>query len=100
MKSDETTLLGDFVFNRLPFLGQPYDRKEEDPDEKQPQLVYTPHVKVFDFTKDEDLREYENIWADYYKQTVIIGTEERQYDPTSKNWRVLLRWVSQHYTNP
>jgi hypothetical protein len=100
MAAESTTPLERFVFNQLPYLGSPFNRRENDPEEMQPTLSYKAHVRIFNLSIEEDLKEYTDIWNRVCKQEIIIGIEERQYDPVEKTWRIFLRWSEQFYTDP
>ena len=87
------------IFNNLPFRGNRIDRKENDPESKQPKLSYAAHARILKLDDEEDLKEYIRVWNETCKGNCQIGIEERQYDPEKKTWVVLLRWVELFYTD-
>lgn len=88
------------LFGGLPYKGPAYDRKEGDPETKQPLLVSTAHVKIFDMSKPEDVQEYTDVWTKIVKGEYVMGVEERNYVPATQNYIIFLRWLEQYYTHP
>jgi hypothetical protein len=87
-------------FNGLPFIGQPMNRKEDDPDYKQPLETSLVHVRQFDTTNEKHMAEWSEIMQRVADGVTNVSFEEKVYDPDIKGWRILLRWVDFFYTNP
>lgn len=91
---------GDRYFNRLPYTGAPIDRKEDDPEYRQPVEGSSVNIRQFDTTKAEDVEEWSKIMQKVADGMANVSFEEKVYDPDIKGWRVLIRWVDYFYTNP
>lgn len=91
---------GPNIFNGLPYIGDIYDRKESDPDYKQPVLVQKVHIKQFDLSDEKDMSEWNGICQRVADGVSVISFEEKIYDKELKSWRVLLRWMDEAYTKP
>jgi len=91
---------GPNVFDGLPYEGKIFDRKETDPDYKQPILIQTVNVKQFDLSIDEHMTEWQEICQKVADQIAVISFEEKIYDKDIKSWRILVRWMDLKYTNP
>jgi len=87
-------------YEGLNYFGPKLDMKEEDPDYKKPTKANKAHVKQFDLTNEEDLSRYTAVCQSIADDQSILGFEEREYDPTLKSWRVLMRWYDQFYVAP
>lgn len=80
-------------FEGIPFRSQsaaPPNLKSDDP--KQPIVVVDARVRILDLSKKEDLLAYEYIWDQAAKHRFTEPTEDRQYDPEAKTWRVFIRF--------
>ena len=77
----------------LPYRGQPMivDNKN------QPVLGYQVHVKRFDLSDEDQLKEYTGIIQRKTEGLCDISFEERQYIPETTQWVVLLRWFDIFY---
>ena len=91
---------GPNLFEGLPYEGKIYDRKEDDPDYKQPVLKYTINVRQFDLSKPEDMEDWKKICQQLADGVSVVSFEEKVYDNEIKSWRILIRWMDQAYTNP
>lgn len=91
---------GSNIFLGLPYEGVVYDRKETDPDTKQPVLVEQVSIRQFDSTKENDMVEWQRIMQQVADGVSIISFEEKVYDEKIAGWRVLIRWMDLKYTNP
>lgn len=91
---------GPNTFEGLPYEGVIYDRKESDPEEKQPVMVQTVHVRQFNLSVPDDMVEWEEIMQKVADEVAIISFEEKIYDKDIKSWRILLRWMDLSFTNP
>ena len=77
----------------LPFRGSVPCLKESDPEYRQPQVAYEPHVWILDLSVKEDLEDYRSVYQLVTNGSAVISAEERQYDKDIKNWRIFLRWA-------
>ena len=84
----------------LPFRGVTPDLKEDDPAHKQPRVAAGAHVEVLDMSKAEDLKRYEAISQTVANGFGVVSFEERQYDESTHNWRVFIRWGDLYTYNP
>ena len=91
---------GPNLFEGLPYEGKIFDRKEDDPDYKQPVMVQAVNVKQFDLSNEEHMKEWQEITQRVADEVSIISFEEKIYDKDIKSWRVLIRWMDLSYTNP
>jgi len=91
---------GPNLFERLPYEGKIFDRKENDPDNKQPIMVQAVNVKQFDLSNEEHMKEWKEIMQKVADEVSVISFEEKIYDKEIKSWRVLIRWMDLSYTNP
>ena len=89
-KDKDFTLPG---WDGMPFRGPIPYLKESDPDYRQPQVAYEPHVWILDLSLKEDLEDYRSVYQLVTNGAAVISAEERQYDQDSKNWRIFLRWA-------
>ena len=91
---------GPNLFDGLPYEGKIFDRKENDPDYKQPVITHTVSTKQFDLTNEDDIKEWNGISQRVADEVAVISFEEKVYDNDIKSWRVLIRWIDLAYTNP
>lgn len=91
---------GPNLFDGLPYEGKIFDRKEDDPDYKQPVMIHTVYIKQFDLSNDDHMKEWQEIMQKVADGVSIISFEEKIYDKDIKSWRVLIRWMDVAYTNP
>ena len=91
---------GPNLFEGLPYDGKVFDRKESDPDYKQPVMVQEVKVRQLDLSNEEHLVEWASICQKVADGVAIISFEDKIYDNDIKSWRVLVRWLEQSYTNP
>lgn len=102
-RRDEILSYEGFVYpgyEGIPFRSKkdaPPDLKKEDPD---PEIVVDAKIRVLDLTKEDDLMLYEFIWDQCAKRRFVHPSEERQYDPELKGWRVLIRFGVQWLEMP
>ena len=88
---NETAVLPGYL--GIPFRGPVPNIKEDDPEYKQPQVGSTVHVRVFDLSKKDDLEYYEKVWQMVANGYAMMSAEEREYDESSKSWRIFMRWA-------
>ena len=84
----------------IPYRGDPYDRKENDPDHLQPKQGARVHVEILEMNKPEDRQRMEDIYSMFCNGSAVISAEERQWDEEIKSWRVFIRWADLYLYNP
>lgn len=82
-------------FNGVPFRGDVPMLRDGDPETRQPQMAMQLHVRVFNLADPKDMEYYEKIWQLIANGFALKSSEEKVYDPESKNWRVFMRWAMQ-----
>ena len=88
--------LANLNFKGLPFRGRPYVVDQNNP----PIFSKEVHIRQFDLSEEEDLKEYERIFQNRADGLNEISFEEKVYDESIKSWRVLLRWYDIFYSEP
>ena len=91
---------GDMTFEGLPYNGKVINRKEDDPDYRQPVLCSTVKTRIFDLSKEGEIEAWNEIMQKVADGVVTVSFEEKTYDQSIHSWRVLLRWMEMYYTNP
>jgi hypothetical protein len=91
---------GPNLFDGLPYRGKVFDRKEDDPDYKQPIYVEEVFIKQLNLSEPKDMETWSEICQKVADGVAIISFEEKIYDKDIKSWRVLIRWMEPSYTNP
>lgn len=77
----------------MPFRGRNIpDIKENDPAKKRPQEAVKAHVDILVLNDTKQVERYKHILQVVANGFGIMGSEDRQYDPEAKTWRVLVRW--------
>lgn len=89
-----------FVYDGFPYIGEPYDFKDDDPPEYLPQKKANACVNTFDLSDEDDYEQYRAVLQKIADNLAIISEEEKVYDAESKNWRIFLRWVEPYYAPP
>lgn len=88
-----------YSYEGLPFVGnKPPIVKKGDPDKIKPKLNYKPSARTFNMADKEDVKAFEEIWDRKLNGNVIIGVEDRHYEPVNKNWLIFMRWSELYYT--
>lgn len=87
-------------FNGLPYLGEVYSRKEDDPDYRQPVLTGKVNIRQFITSKAEDMKEWGEVMQRVQDGVARISFEDKHYDEAEKAWRILIRWIDDFYTHP
>ena len=87
-------------FNGYPFVGQPSDFKEDDPEHLRPQAALFVHTKQFLTTDIEQLKEYNNVRQACAMHKVHILFEEKVYNVELKGWHILISWADKAYVAP
>lgn len=88
------------TFEGLPYQGPIQDYKDNDPIDQQPQIKYKAHVEIFDLSDEKQLAEYETVVQKIVGDTAVLSSEEKEYDPDKKSWRVLIVYSDIFYTAP
>ena len=87
-------------YEGLPYVGPILDFKDDDPEEFLPQLRNNGCVAVLDLSKTEDMDQYRALIQKICDKKAVLSVEERAYDESTKNWRVLIRWFEPYYQAP
>lgn len=93
-------LAGTNPYEGIPYRGDQIHIKHDDPQHKQPQVVYDMHVKTFDLGDPKQLKEYEDIMQSIASGKAIMSMEQVIYCKDIKGWRVLIRWGDQFLEAP
>ena len=87
-------------YGGVPFRSRsqvPPDIKAEDL-KRQPVLVLDAIVEVL--TLPADLARYTEIWDKISKGVAVLSAEDRQWDPATKSWTILLRYGLRYWEMP
>lgn len=84
----------------LPFRGVVPDLKNDDPTPIQPKQGCRVHVEILDMSDEKDRERMEQIYSMYANGTAMVSSEDRQWIPEDKTWRVFLRWADLYMYNP
>lgn len=80
----------------IPFRQKPGQQtpmlKQDDPEFMQPKMIADAHVRLFNMSKPEDLREYEAVWDKAAKGLVLISSEKDHWSDKEQTFLILLRW--------
>lgn len=87
-------------YEGLPFRGKAPDLKRGDPETKQPKKGADVRVDVLDLSKPEDAERMRQIWQLVANGYAVVSKEDIQYDTTTKNWRVFVRWAELYMYDP
>ena len=60
-------------FQGVPFRGPQMDVRQDDPEHMQPVCHHDPHLKTFDFSKQEDIDAYQEVLFKVTKGSSTIG---------------------------
>lgn len=74
--------------------------KNDDPESMKPQIKADARVRVFDLSKDEDLKAYTEVWDRAVKGVVMISIEERHWCDKTQNFKIFLRWGDAYLAMP
>lgn len=85
------------MWNGLPFRGKPCNLKKTD---APPELDHDVHVKVFDLSNEEHIKEYTEICQKIARAEYILGTDERKYVEKEGKFIVFLKWGVPFYRPP
>ena len=84
----------------LPYRGDPQPFKNNDPEYKKPQYHFDVHIEVLDTSDEEQLKRWTEIGQMIADGLAFPSFEERQWEPESKSWKILIRWCEPHYDAP
>lgn len=88
------------LYENLPYEGPPLNLKNEDGEERRPQLDTTVRVRTFQLANEKDLIAYEKVMQALADGTAMISLEKVEYNEAVSNWDILLRWLEYKYTAP
>lgn len=88
------------TYDGLPYKGKVRDYKENDPDDKLPQMGMEAHVDIFELNDKEQLKAYEAVVQKLVSDRAILSYEEKEYDQELKNWRILIVYTDLFYEEP
>jgi hypothetical protein len=89
------------MHNGRPFKGKAYPLKNDDPAHMQPQLVRdNVEIKQFNSLDPDHMLEYASIYNRHLRREVVIGFDERNYNPTTGGYDILIQYADAYYTNP
>ncbi len=80
--------------NSVPFY------KNDDPARKRPATRVEMHVELLELGRDNDLARYREVLNLCSTDRAYLSSQDRQYDPDSKTWRVLLVWGEYYLEDP
>jgi hypothetical protein len=86
-----------FSFEGLPFEGPRVDLKDTDEGAAAPAIGYRAHVVTIDTNNKESVKLYEKILQAATEGKVILSSEDKQYDPDEKFWRILVTYSDIFY---
>lgn len=84
----------------LPYRGTVRDFKENDPEDKLPQMGFEAHVEIFELNDKEQLKGYQQVVQKLVTDQAIMSYELKEYDPDIKSWRVLIVYTDMFYEEP
>lgn len=89
----------ELTWEGLPYEGPVYDFKNDDPEERLPQLRHRVRTDLLDMSKQEDRDKYAEIAGD-----AIIGKTKLIHELHRENstgaWNYLVTWASLYYVAP
>jgi len=91
---------GEYQYEGFPYVGPPFDFKDDDPDEFRPQKKLNACVAQFDLSKPEDMEQYRGISQRIANGLAQISFEEKNYDEDTKTWRIFMRWLEPYFVPP
>ena len=91
---------GAYQYGGFPYVGPPFDFKDDDPDEFRPQKKLNACVAQFDLSKPEDMEQYRGISQRVADGLAQISFEEKNYDEDTKTWRIFMRWLEPYFVPP
>lgn len=71
-----------------------------DPGYKQVQEIWTARVRVFDLSKEEDIKEYEQVWQNVCDGLAKISDNQVHFVEKKGTYIALLRWAALSYKLP
>ena len=83
-------------FGGVPFLGTSIPDLKTGDVKNEPVIQPFAYVRILDLSNPAHLKAYEAISSRVADSRSVISFEDRQYDPDTKSWRVLIRWVDNY----
>lgn len=74
--------------------------KNNDPDRLKPKPAYEAHVKVFDLSSEDDLKELNDLMRKIGDRKAYICREEVNFVPERKNYVLYVRWMEGFLVHP
>lgn len=66
--------------------------------EQQLKEVWTTHVRLFDFSDPQQLKDYETVWQNITNGTARLSKEDGpHFSPQTSTWTTFLRWADITY---
>jgi hypothetical protein len=91
---------GEYQYEGFPYVGPPFDFKDDDPDEFRPKKKLNACVAQLDLSKPEDMEQYRGISQRIADGLAQISFEEKNYDEGTKTWRIFMRWLEPYFVPP
>ena len=91
---------GAYQYEGFPYVGPPFDFKDDDPDEFRPQKKLNACVAQLDLSKPEDMEQYRGISQRMADGLAQVSFEEKNYDEDTKTWRIFIRWLEPYFVPP
>jgi len=73
---------------------------DKTPDAGKIQEVMTAHVRVFDLSNEEDLKQYVAVWQEITNGQAQPSEQRTEFVPSTGKFVALLRWSSLSYKVP
>ena len=89
-----------FSFNDLPYLGEAYMLKEDDPANVQPQARQVVSIRTFKVWDEQDALALEQVLQNVAINISQIYEMERQYVPEKNDFVVYVHWADRYMVNP
>jgi hypothetical protein len=86
-------------FDGIPYRGRGVPNLRND-DIKQPEEVWDGRAKVFDFSKEEDVIDYNRIVDNVAKGIYILCVEHHHWSPKTDNIKIYARWAERFAEPP
>ena len=85
-------------FEGLPFRGDVFSRKADDPEHMQPQIGAKAHVDVLDLSNEDHMKRYRKICQMVANGFAKISQERLDFD--GKKYVTFIRWLEMFAYNP
>jgi len=87
-------------YDGMPYKGPVMSFKDNDIEDRKPNLKYEFHVNQFDLSKEKHLSKYTEVNNNIANGDAILSYEEKVYDNDIKSWRILVAWSVPYYGAP